>query len=199
MLNVICGFVRLFTGVQSDWAGAEPEAVQRIYFANHTSHFDCLVLLSVLPRHLRRAVRPAAAADYWTTTKLKNWFSAKVMKIVPIDRHHLTRTNNPINKLIEALDSGSSLIIFPEGGRCESDEAVSEFKTGLYHLCKQRPNIQLVPTYIDNANRVLPKGECVPIPLLCTVTFGQPIYFDPSESKQIFLKRAQQAVLGCAA
>jgi 1-acyl-sn-glycerol-3-phosphate acyltransferase len=196
MLNTICGLVRLFTGVQSRWAGVEPTPVQRIYFANHTSHFDCLVLLSVLPRPLRQLVRPAAAADYWTTNPLRNWFSQNVLHIVPVERHNLTRANNPIKKLIGAIDEGSSLLIFPEGGRCESGE-ISEFKAGLYHLSKSRPDVELVPTYIDNASRVLPKGCMIPIPLLCTVTFGAPLKLLEGESKQAFLLRAQEAVVSC--
>jgi 1-acyl-sn-glycerol-3-phosphate acyltransferase len=197
MLNAICGFVRFFTGVQVRWLGTEPKQVQRIYFANHTSHFDCLVLLSVLPRQIRELVRPAGAADYWAATPMRNWFSQEVVHVIPIERCKLTKSNNPIKQLLTALDQGSSLIIFPEGGR-NSQAELQEFKCGLYHLSKKRPDIELVPTYIENANRILPKGEFIPIPMLCSITFGEPIRLLPNERREEFLLRAKQAVQRCA-
>jgi 1-acyl-sn-glycerol-3-phosphate acyltransferase len=197
MLNAICSFVRVFTGVQAHWLGEGPAVRQRIYIANHTSHADCMVLLSALPRSIRKLVRPAAAEDYWTATPLRRWFSQRILNIVPIARDKLTKANNPIKRLVSALDQGSSLIIFPEGGRQDQIE-MGDFKCGLYHLCKERPEIELVPTYIDNANRVLPKGKCIPIPVVCSVTFGEPIYLAKGERKEDFLKRAQQAVERCA-
>jgi 1-acyl-sn-glycerol-3-phosphate acyltransferase len=197
MLNAICGFVRFFTGVQVRWFGTEPKAVQRIYFANHTSHFDCLVLLAVLPHKIRNLVRPAGAADYWTATPIRNWFSKNVVHVIPIERSKLTKTNHPIKQLLTALDEGSSLIIFPEGGR-NSKVELQEFKCGLYHLSKKRPDVELVPTYIENANRILPKGEFIPIPMLCSITFGEPIRLLPNEGREEFLLRAKQAVERCA-
>jgi 1-acyl-sn-glycerol-3-phosphate acyltransferase len=197
MLNAICGFVRFFTGVQVRWLGTQPQQVQRIYFANHTSHFDCLVLLSVLPRNIRKLVRPAGAADYWTATPIRNWFSQKIMHVIPIERLRLTKTNNPIKPLIQALEQGSSLIIFPEGGRSATAE-IRKFKSGIYHLSKKRPDVELVPTYIENANRILPKGECIPIPMLCSITFGEPIHLRPNECREDFLERAEQAIKRCA-
>jgi 1-acyl-sn-glycerol-3-phosphate acyltransferase len=197
MLNAICELVRCFTGVQGYWLGAEPKTVQRIYFANHTSHFDCMVLLSVLPRSVRKLVRPAGAADYWLKTPIRRWFSQKIVHVVPIERLKPTKSNNPITTLVKALDDGSSLILFPEGTRNDSD-TLQDFKSGLYHLCKQRPQVELIPTYINNANRILPKGECIPVPVLCTVTFGEPLYFKAGESRDEFLERAKQAMQRCA-
>jgi 1-acyl-sn-glycerol-3-phosphate acyltransferase len=197
MLGAICSFIRCFTGVQARWIGAAPAKVQRIYFANHTSHADCMVLLSVLPGNLRKGVRPAGAADYWLATPIRRWFSTRVLHLIPIERNHLTKQNNPIKKLVAALDQGDSLIIFPEGGRGEPG-SFREFKSGLYHLSKARPEVELVPIYIDNANRILPKGEVIPIPFLCSVTFGKPLHIQPNENKQSFLHRAEEAVKLCA-
>lgn len=196
MLNAICGFVSLFTGVQVRWQGVQPEPVQRIYFANHTSHFDCLVLLSVLPHRIRQLVRPAGASDYWTANPLRHWFAQRIMHVILIERLKLNRTNNPIMPLIKALDEGSSLIIFPEGGRGKSE--IQKFKPGIYHLSKKRPDIELVPTYIENANRILPKGEFIPIPMLCSITFGEPIRLNANEGREEFLKRAEQSIKRCA-
>lgn len=98
--------------------------------------------------------------------------------------------------LIKALDEGSSLIIFPEGGRGKSE--IQKFKPGIYHLSKKRPDIELVPTYIENANRILPKGEFIPIPMLCSITFGEPIRLNANEGREEFLKRAEQSIKRCA-
>jgi 1-acyl-sn-glycerol-3-phosphate acyltransferase len=152
-----------------------------------------MVLLAVLPQHIRKMVRPTCAADYWAATPLRSWFSQEILNVIPIERKKLTKLNNPINHLVAALDQGSSLIIFPEGGRSDQG-AIGEFKSGLYHLSKARPEIELVPTYIDNANRILPKGEIIPIPLLCSVTFGEPMHLEANETKKLFLQRAQDAV-----
>jgi len=193
MLSEICAFIRFFTGVQVRWIGIEPKPIQRIYFANHTSHLDCMVLLSVLPKNVRKLVRPAAAADYWMANPIRLWFSQRVLHVIQIERTKLTRVNNPIATLVEALDDGSSLLIFPEGGR--NDESyINDFKCGVYHLSKARPKVELVPVYIDNANRILPKGEFIPIPFVCSVTFGAPMHLLPDEPKQAFLNRAKQAV-----
>lgn len=197
MLNAICAFIRLFTGAQARWSGCAPVKTQRIYYANHTSHCDCLVLLAVLPRFIRALVRPVAAADYWESTRLRTWFSQKILHIVPIDRSKLTRSNNPMDKLLRVIDQGSSLIFFPEGGRGEQAE-IRDFKCGLYHLSKARPELEFVPTYIYNGNRILPKGEFIPVPMLCSVTFGEPIRLMADERKEEFLKRAQLALEKCA-
>ena len=193
MLTEICAFIRFFTGVQVRWIGIEPKPIQRIYFANHTSHLDCMVLLSVLPANVRKLVRPAAAADYWKANPVRLWFSQRVLHVIAIERTKLTRVNNPITTLVKALDDGSSLLIFPEGGRNDQD-ALNEFKCGSYHLSKERPDVELVPVYIDNANRILPKGEFIPIPFVCSVTFGAPMHLETGEPKQVFLDRAKQAV-----
>lgn len=193
MLTELCAFIRFFTGVQVRWIGIEPKPIQRIYFANHTSHLDCMVLLSVLPPNVRKLVRPAAAADYWKANPVRLWFSGHVLHVIPIERAKLTKANNPIATLVKALDDGSSILIFPEGGRNDRD-VLNEFKCGIYHLGKARPGVELVPVYIDNANRILPKGEFIPIPFVCSVTFGAPIHLETGESKNLFLERAKRAV-----
>jgi 1-acyl-sn-glycerol-3-phosphate acyltransferase len=193
MLTEICAFVRFFTGVQVRWIGIEPKPIQRIYFANHTSHLDCMVLLSVLPANVRKLVRPAAAADYWTSDPVRLWFSQRVLHVVTVERNNLNRANNPIKKLVGILDEGSSLIIFPEGGRGDQD-CINAFKGGIYHLSKARPDVELVPVFIDNANRILPKGEFIPIPFVCSVSFGAPMHLIAGERKEVFLDRAKQAV-----
>jgi 1-acyl-sn-glycerol-3-phosphate acyltransferase len=198
---MIAGFfaaaVRLFTGVQARWLGCSPDTTQRVYFANHTSNMDFLVLWSVLPANARRTTRPVAASDYWRAGRIRLYLAERVFRGVLIERKKVTRANNPMDQLIAVLKGGESLIIFPEGGRTTEPE-MRPFKSGLYHLGKAMPDVDLVPVYLDNSNRVLPKGEFLPIPLLCSANFGAPIRLLPDESRDAFLTRARAAVEGMA-
>jgi len=189
--------VRIFSGVQARWLGCSPDATQRIYFANHTSNLDFLVLWSVLPDEARRKTRPVAASDYWRGGRLRFFLANSVFRGILIERKKVTRSNNPMDQLIPILLAGESLIIFPEGGRTTEPE-MRPFKSGLYYLGKAAPSVDLVPVYIDNASRILPKGEFLPIPLLCSVNFGAPMRLLPTESKQAFLTRARAAVEACS-
>ena len=189
--------VRGFTGVRARWQGIEPIGGQRLYFANHTSTFDFLVLWSILPEEMRRRTRPVAASDYWSRGRIRPYFAEKVFRGVLIERKKVTRANNPVDQLVAILKGGESLIIFPEGTRTNEPE-VQPFKSGLYHLGKAMPEIDLVPAYITNANRVLPKGEFLPLPLLVTVSFGAPMRVLAGEAREPFLERARRAVAACA-
>ena len=185
---------RLLTGLQARWVGCEAADVQRIYFANHTSHMDFVLLWSVLPDFLREKTRPVAAADYWDRDLVRSYVIHRVFRAVVIDRKCSGQTANPIAPLIEALDCRESLILFPEGTR-GNGEALQPFKCGVFHLAKARPQVELVPVWIDNAYRVMPKGTAVPIPLLCSVTFGQPMSLGADEPKDIFLARLRSSLL----
>jgi 1-acyl-sn-glycerol-3-phosphate acyltransferase len=191
--RLLAALVRLFTGVQAHWIGCAPDGALRVYFANHTSNFDFLVLWSVLPDPMRKRTRPVAASDYWRAGRLRLFLAESVFRGVLIERKKVTRANNPMDQLVPVLKNGESLIIFPEGGRT-SEPQMRPFKSGLYYLGKAMPEVDLVPVYIDNANRVLPKGELLPLPLLCSVIFGQPLRLEMNESKDAFLTRAQTAV-----
>jgi 1-acyl-sn-glycerol-3-phosphate acyltransferase len=184
---------RLITGAQGHWYGSPPKAEQRIYFANHQSHFDWVLIWASLPRDLRAQTRPIAARDYWTSTPLKHWITREIFNAVYVSRVR-TADEDPLEPLVEALQSGDSLVIFPEGTRGNKGEPQA-FKTGLYHLAEQFPEVQLIPTWIDNVQRVMPKGEVVPVPILCSVTFGAPLQLQPGEDKRAFLARARDAVM----
>lgn len=186
--------VRLFTGAQARWSGCGPETRQRVYFANHTSNLDFVLLWAALPRHLRSKTRPIAAHDYWTAAPHRQFLAEKIFRAVLIERKNVTRSNNPLKLMLAALDAQESLIIFPEGGR-NAEGLVGEFKSGIYHLAKERPGVQFVPVWIDNLSRVLPKGEILPLPFLCSVTFGEPLGIREAEGKASFLERARTAVL----
>jgi len=183
---------RLITGTQGHWKGCPPAAEQRIYFANHQSHFDWVLIWAALPKDLRAKTRPIAARDYWTATPFKHWLTREVFNAVFVARQR-TDEQDPLEPLVQALNQGDSLVIFPEGTRSKGEPM--PFKSGLYHLAEQFPQVQLVPTWIDNVQRVMPKGEVVPVPILCTVTFGAPLQLGIEEDKAAFLERARDAVL----
>lgn len=188
-------FARFITAPRAVWQGIEPVQKQRVYFANHSSNGDFVLLWTVLPPALRKRTRPVAALDYWLTSRLRAFIGRDVFNAVLIDRHPERRVQNPVDQMVEALDQGSSLILFPEGGRNSSDQPLLPFKSGLYHLAKARPEVDLVPVWIANLNRVMPKGEIIPVPLICTLTFGAPLHLASDESKDAFLVRASQALL----
>ena len=191
--SCIAWFTRVLTGVRARWHGCAPIPEQRVYFANHTSNLDFVLLWSSLPLELRRKTRPVAARDYWKGG-VREWLAGSVFRAVLIERKMVTRESNPLTPMLEALTGGESLIIFPEGTR-NPDGEVNPFKPGLFHIAKAKPAIALVPVFIDNLNRVLPKGEILPVPMLCSVSFGEPVRLAPGEAKPDFLTRARDAML----
>lgn len=192
--TAVTGFARCFTGVRAHWLGCTPEPVPRIYFANHTSHVDFLLIWTVLPPAQRRAVRPVACAEYWLANRLRRFVSERFFQAVLIDRNP-EPPRHPIASMANVLDAGSSLIVFPEGTRKTGPEQLLPFKSGLYHLARSRPHVELVPVWIENLSRVMPKGEIVPVPLLCSVTFGAPLRMSDGEDKTAFLDRTRHALL----
>ena len=189
----LLGLVRLLTGAQARWYGCPPKAEQRIYFANHQSHADLVMIWAALPPELRSITRPIAARDYWTKSPLRQWITSAVFNAVYVDRERKGE-EDPLAPLAEALDSGDSIIIFPEGTRGHAEEP-QPFKSGLYSLAQRFPQAVLVPCWIDNIQRVMPKGEVVPVPILCSVTFGAPIRLEQGEERRAFLDRARAAVI----
>jgi len=190
--HVIVLLAKLFSGFTVRWIDIAPDTCQRIYFANHTSHLDAVVLWSALPRNVRAITRPVAAKDYWSTGWLRPHI-AQSFNALLIDRQEIKVHQSPIDLMIREMGDVYSLIVFPEGSRAEGEE-MGEFKSGLYYLGKKRPDLELVPVYIDNVNRILPRGEVLPVPLLSCITIGPPIWLEAGEPKNAFLKRARDAV-----
>jgi len=191
---LITGFARLVTGVQARWVGCGADPVQRVYFANHSSHGDFVLIWTVLPPALRARTRPVAARDYWDEGGMRRFLIHRVFRGVLVERGGDPKARDPLAPLIEALDGGDSLIIFPEGTR-NTEEQMLPFKSGIYHLARQRPRVDLVPVWIENVGRVMGKGQLIPVPLLCSVTFGAPMRLRDNEDKQAFLDRARQAIV----
>ncbi len=193
MSLLLLGLIRLLTGAQARWQGCPPKAEQRIYFANHQSHVDLILMWAALPAELRSITRPIAAGDYWTKTRFRKWITTAVFNAIYVARTK-TGDQDPLEPLIRALDQGDSVILFPEGTRGNQEEPQT-FKSGLYNLALKFPDVVLVPAWINNVQRVMPKGEVVPVPILCSVTFGVPLALGPDEDRGSFLTRARQAVV----
>lgn len=190
----VAGFARALTGVLPNWRGCLPEARQRVYFANHTSHGDFVLIWTVLPHELRKRTRPVAALDYWGGTGVRGFIGREVFNAVLVDRHAGAAGQDPVAVVAAALSEGASLIFFPEGTRNTTGEELLPFKSGLYRLAQARPEVEFVPVWIDNISRVMPKGEFFPVPLLCSVTFGAPVEMR-GDDKTAFLARARSALL----
>lgn len=195
---VITSAARLITGARALWLGCTPQPVQRLYFANHSSHGDFVLLWASLPDALRRRTRPVAGADYWCKPGLREFLIRTVFNAVLIERQHTPGEGNPLQPVLDAFAQGDSLIFFPEGTRNLGEEPLLAFKSGLYHLAAANPQVELVPVWIANLNRVMPKGRALPLPLLCTLSFGEPLHLQADESKHAFLERARQALLNLA-
>ena len=196
LLTPIVWLARVLVGAYPRWIGSAPTAAQRIYFANHSSHMDTIVLWAALPRSLRANTRPVAAKDYWDKPGLRGIIARNELNVVFIDRERAA-DSDPLYPLREALDHGFSLIIFPEGTRA-AQPLPGPFKTGLYHLASAFPQVELIPVYIENLHRSMPKGALLPVPTICNVRFGAPLARVAGEDKDAFLERARDAVIRLA-
>ncbi|CRZ19990.1 lysophospholipid acyltransferase family protein [Kingella kingae] len=197
--QVLYFFVSFITGVRPKFEGDiafSPE--KKVYFANHASHGDFVMVWISLPKPWRKLARPVAGADYWLKGKIRRFVIQQVFNSLLIMRNG----NDPkaiTAQMTAALQEGSSLIIFPEGTRNTDDDVVLlPFKSGIYHLARENPDVQFVPIWIDNINRVLPKGKLIPVPIICSVNIGQEMQLFPGESKDEFLQRARDAMLALA-
>ncbi|MBA3446343.1 MAG: 1-acyl-sn-glycerol-3-phosphate acyltransferase [Pseudaminobacter sp.] len=186
---------RAVTGVRPIWSGSGPSHRQRIYFANHASHGDFILLSACLPANERVRTRAVAAADYWGKTRLRRFIAEDMLASVLVHRNWTEPAQNPIAIMLGVLDQGDSLIIFPEGTRNMGDEPLLRFRSGLYNLAVARPEVELIPCWIENMSRVLPKGQFLPVPLLCRVVFGAPVAVGDNEDRRAFLNRAHDALL----
>jgi 1-acyl-sn-glycerol-3-phosphate acyltransferase len=195
--HVFAAIVRVLVGARAQWIGCKPTSNLRIYYANHTSHMDTLALWCALPNHLRKSTRPVAASDYWNCGGVRSYIATRGFNALFIERDKDKREGDPLEPLAQALGSGQSLIIFPEGTR-RAQALPSPFKSGIFHLATKFPDAELVPVYLDNLYRSMPKGTYLPVPLTCSVRFGTPLTRVADESKEAFLQRARQAVVDLA-
>jgi 1-acyl-sn-glycerol-3-phosphate acyltransferase len=197
--SLLAAVARWVGGASAHWHGEIPDARQRVYFANHTSHLDFAVIWASLPREVRVLTRPVAGKDYWDAGAIRRRLALDVFHAILIDRGGAARgdageARAKVDSIIAGMGDRHSIIVFPEGTRGTGDR-IGPFKSGLYHLAARRPDLDLVPVYIDNLHRVLPKGEFLPLPLMSAVWFGRSLRLAPGEEKEQFLARAREAIL----
>lgn len=195
---LLATLARLIAGGNPRFVEPQVEGRQRVYFANHSSHLDFILVWAALPPRVRQRTRPVAARDYWHGGPLRRYLAGKIFRAVLVDRAGPSasvreRGQEAVSRMVAGLGDTDSLILFPEGTR-GSGEGIAPFKSGLYHLAHDRPGLELVPVRIENLNRVLPKGEFLPVPLISRITFGPALYLNDGESKDAFLERARDAV-----
>lgn len=195
---MIAALIRFFVGLQSCWVGCEPSTKQRIYFANHGSNLDGPSIWACLPAEVREHTRIVAARDYWDAKAWRRYVATKIFHAILINRKKITREDNPLEQMCQALtNEHCSIIIFPEGTRKDIDheDEILPFKAGLHRMAERFPNIELIPVYLRNLDRILPKGEHLPVPVVSSVVFGEPLQRIENEDKHEFLKRAADAIL----
>jgi 1-acyl-sn-glycerol-3-phosphate acyltransferase len=193
----LIGVMRLLVGAAPRFQVPLNAAGQRIFFGNHSSHIDTMALWSALPPQLRKKTRPVAARDYWGKTAFRRYVVLEGLNAVLIERGQHDLNEDPLQPLVEALQKGDSLIIFPEGTR-NAQALPGPFKSGLYRLAQAFPEVELVPVYLENLHRSMPKGTLFPVPLICTVRFGAPLPRVAGETREVFLERARLAVVDLA-
>jgi 1-acyl-sn-glycerol-3-phosphate acyltransferase len=202
--SALIALTRFLVGGHPHWQGTTPKDQQRIYFANHGSHLDTILLWAALPRHLRSKTHPVAALDYWGKSAARRYIATRLLNSVLVDRSGAKRDasaegvhEDVLAPLKAKLAEGHSLIIFPEGTR-STERLPGPFKSGLYNLGRAFPDAELVPVFLENLNRAFPKGALIPVPISCAVRFGAPLAIMPNESKDAFLLRAHAAVVALA-
>lgn len=189
--DALASSFRFFSGaVVRDFNGSHDEP--QVYYSNHTSHLDFLLIWSAFPRHLRVKVRPVAAKDYWLKGALRKYLAVNVFNAILVDRNNIKHSNTPLPAILEALKD-SSIIIFPEGTRSD-DGSTRKFKSGIFHIAKKCEGVRFTPVYVKNLNRILPKGEILFVPVLCSVTFGKSVILEKNENKEDFLLKTQNAL-----
>ena len=193
MRNSLALLARFMSGASCRWIDSQPDTCQRVYFANHSSHIDAIIIWALLPKEVRVLTRPVAAKDYWMAGPVRRFMATKLFNAILSDRTNIKAHQSPVDYWIREIGHDYSLIVFPEGSRGDGSE-IGEFKSGLYYLAKKRPDLELIPVHLDNMNRILPRGEVLPVPLLTCTTFGPPLWLEAGEPKADFLARAREAV-----
>jgi 1-acyl-sn-glycerol-3-phosphate acyltransferase len=198
--GALASMCRLITGATVEWRCDPYTSAQRIYFGNHSSHLDFIVIWSALPPSRRHHARPVAGRDYWESGSVRRYLASEVFRAVLVERRNAgvddgaDRARAAVEQMAIEMGCHDSLIVFPEGTRSASGE-VGPFKSGLYHLSRARPDAELVPVHLENLNRILPKGEALPVPMVSRVTFGPVFPLYAGEHKEAFLERARTALL----
>ena len=169
--------VLLVLGLNVFFKAKLPKQGPAIVVANHNSHLDTLVLMSLYPLSQIHKIRPVAAADYFLKNKLLAWFSLNIIGIIPMQRKHIRDTSVLFSQCHRALDDGDILLLFPEGSRGKPEQ-LSDLKRGVHHLIKSRETLKVVPVMMHGLGKALPKGEKIFVPFNCDVVVGDAIPFN---------------------
>ena len=164
-----------------------------IVVSNHNSHVDTAVLMAAFPTARIDRVRPLAAADYFLRNRLLSWFTTRIVGILPLDRRHSSDVD-PLFEASQALEVGSTLVLFPEGTRGEAG-VFGELKSGVARLARRHPEVPIIPVWLHGCDRAMPKGTRLPRPVPCSVTIGRPLFIRPGESTAEFRVRLRSAMV----
>ncbi|MES2035585.1 MAG: lysophospholipid acyltransferase family protein [Pseudomonadota bacterium] len=175
LLLIARPIARFLTG--ADVSGREhlPLKGPAIVVANHNSHMDTLLLLTIFPSKAMSRVRPAAASDYFLKDPMIGWVSRNLIGIVPVARDKVGTGEDVLAPAREALTAGDIIVVFPEGTRGNADDEMARLKSGVARLAEAFPEAPVTPIWIQGAGRVLPKGEVIPVPMNCAVLIGPPV------------------------
>ncbi|PKH22386.1 1-acyl-sn-glycerol-3-phosphate acyltransferase [Enterobacterales bacterium CwR94] len=184
---VVWPVIRFWLGVRVYKLHALPQRGPAIIVANHNSHLDTFVLLSLFPKSVRNIFRPVAAADYFLKNRLSAWFTLNVLGIIPVERKG--NGGNPLAACEQALAAGQIILIYPEGTRGDPDQ-LAPLKPGIWHLTSRFPDVPVIPIYLKGTGRVMGKGNRIPLPLFIDAHVDAPLPY--SEDKQTYLEALQQ-------
>lgn len=181
---IVRPLVLLVLGVNARHFERLPKSGPCVIVANHNSHLDTLVLMTLFKGQSFDKVRPVAAADYFFKNKFLAWFSSRVMNIIPIERKMTRDIKGLFQPMINALDDDGIIIVFPEGSRGEA-EKLTRYKSGVYYMMRERPDVPIVPVFLHGLGKALPKGSFFFIPIIVDIFIGEPFKFN--EDKKAFM------------
>ena len=169
--------VLIISGVSLKGKENLPSKGPAILVANHNSHLDTMVIMSLFSLKTLEKVRPIGAEDYFCNKPYKKWLSKNLIDLIALKRRPSKADGHPFGEIYKALDNGDIVLLFPEGSRGDP-EVMKPFKTGIAHMAKDYPDVPVVPLSIYGAGKALPRGEALFVPFIIEVNVGEAVYYD---------------------